>query len=71
VTATAASIIADWRAAHQSPAALAEAAETHPLPQPGAVGRKRNRGYNVNSKTLGGNQADYLARRLARDRHKG
>ncbi len=34
---------------------------------PGEVGRGGNRGYNVTSKDRG-NQADYLARRIARDR---
>jgi hypothetical protein len=45
----------------------AEDAEAHPLPPPGDVGRGRRRADNV-SPIQHGNQADYLARRIARDR---
>ena len=44
-----------------------EHAEANPLPLPGAVGRGRKRADDV-SPIKHGNQADYLARRLARDR---
>jgi hypothetical protein len=44
-----------------------EYAETHPLPKPGEMGRGRKRGA-VSTSNRGSTQADYLARRIARDR---
>jgi hypothetical protein len=45
---------------------FAEYAEANPLPQPGEVGRGRNRDGHPISKYQ--NDADYLARRITRDR---
>jgi hypothetical protein len=46
----------------------AQFAEVHPLPEHGAIGKGRHRVDYVHSKTKGGNSADHLARRIARDR---
>jgi hypothetical protein len=46
----------------------AEYAEVHPLPKPGEVGRGRKRASDRSPKAQHGETADYLARRLARDR---
>jgi len=46
---------------------IAEETEAHPLPKPGEIGGGHTRVDNVKP-AVGGNQADYLARRMARDR---